>query len=147
MGLDSRSEGALLKSSHAYLIASILGWCLVGMIVYGSLSASPLTQNVNLNDKSQHFLAYFVTMAWFAQVYGNSKGLIFQGTFLATLAVGLEFAQLTVGKRVYEPVDIVAGICGVIAGAVVPGTLLDRFLRFTGVIDGALGKKKYSGHH
>lgn len=135
----------MLKSRHAHLLASILGWCLVGMIVYGSLSASPLTQNVSLNDKSQHFLAYFVTMAWFAQLYGNPKGLISQGTFLATLAIGLEFAQLTVGERVYEPIDIIAGICGVIAGSVVPGTLLDRFLRFTGMIDGPLGEREYSG--
>lgn len=105
---------------------------MVGLIVYGSLSSSPFTQEISMGDKSQHFVAYFVTMGWFAQLYPNSGRLFAQGVFLVVLAVVLESIQLANVNRVYEFFDIVASAIGVLLGFVVPKTLLHRVLLKTG---------------
>ena len=117
-----------------HLLAHITGWCLVALIIYGSLTPSPVINETSINDKFQHGAAYFITMAWFAQLYGNSRRLLAQGLFLAALAVAMEFAQLLVPTRTFDILDMAAGATGVILAAVIPKTLLDRFLLTTGLI-------------
>lgn len=125
---------ATLAPERLWRLAHIFGWLLVALIIYGSLTTSPLGQDLNVGDKSQHFLAYFITMAWFAQIHGHSRRLLIQGLFLIALAVALEWLQMAGDHRSYEPLDMLAGAAGVLLAAAMPKTLLDGLLRTTGVI-------------
>lgn len=116
----------------------IIGWCLIVLIIYGSLSPSPITQAGGLSDKSQHFLAYCITMAWFAQVLASASRLAAQGIFMGFLAIALEYGQTAVSTRVFEPLDMLASVSGVVAAAFVPKNLLDQFLVRAGLIHRSL---------
>lgn len=130
-----RSEHAERSSMvrDIVFVAHVVGWCMVGFIVYESLSASPHTENIHLGDKFKHFIAYFITMAWFAQLHRSTKHLLLQGSFLMLLAGALELAQLYSSYRVYDPFDIGASIGGVLCAFVVPRSVLTRTLSRAGL--------------
>lgn len=121
-------DNGRISRTTLYRLAHLTGWCLVALIIYGSLTTSPVIQDPGINDKTQHILAYFITMAWFAQLYGSSKRLLAQGAFLITLAIALEFAQQAGGHRHYEQMDILASMTGVLAATLVPKTVLSQCL-------------------
>ena len=118
-------KGAL---SSAGVAGRVVGWLLVGLIVYGSLTPNPVNAVSSLNDKFQHIGAYFICMAWFAQVLENSSQVMRQMIFLVGLAVVLEFAQPAMGGRVFEPADMLFSAAGVLLALLVPRTILRSVL-------------------
>lgn len=105
----------------------IIGWLLVALILYGSLTPSPPQINLPSGDKLQHLGSYGVLMGWFMQLYTRAVYLR-----LAVLCVGLgivmEYAQLASGYRDFEYMDMVADAAGVSIAWVLGATPLSRML-------------------
>ena len=100
-----------------YLWLSI-GYALVALVVYLSLTSSPVDPGLDfpLVDKVYHAFAYFVLMAWFAQIYHDR----FQRNMIAVtfivLGITLESLQSFDPNRYFEFADMVANTTGVILG-------------------------------
>ena len=95
------------------------GWLLTAVIIYGSLAPSTPEATTSINDKLQHFGAYFVTMAWFATFVATTKQRHAHAAFLITLTVALEYAQLLTPNRTFELADIGYGVSGVTAATII----------------------------
>ena len=94
----------------------VLGWMLVLLVIYLSLTPAPITLPIREGDKFGHTFAYLVLMSWFANLYpGLSVRARFAAGFTA-LGVILEFVQLWTGYRSFEVTDMTAGAFGVAAG-------------------------------
>lgn len=63
------------------------------------------------SDKSGHFIAYFVTMAWFILCYRSTTPVA--GALIA-MGILLEFLQGLTGYRTFDPLDMLANSGGVI---------------------------------
>ncbi len=122
------SPQPITSHKSQFTIYLTIGWLLVALIIYGSLSPAPITQDAGIGDKWQHFLAYFITMTWFAQLYGNSRKLLAQGIFLIALAIALEFAQKAGGDRTFETLDMLTSTAGVLTASLMPKYILTRIL-------------------
>jgi VanZ family protein len=108
----------------------VLGWMLVLLVVYLSLTPAPITLPVREGDKFSHVFAYFVLMSWFANLYpGLSVRARFAAGFIA-LGVILEFVQLWIGYRSFEVADMTAGALGVAAGWATAPPRLPNYLSF-----------------
>ena len=107
-----------------------LGWLLVLLVIYLSLTPAPITLPIREGDKLSHVLAYFVLMSWFANLYaGLSVRARFASGFIA-LGVVLEFVQLWTGYRSFEVADMTAGALGVAAGWITAPPRLPNYLSF-----------------
>ena len=93
-----------------------IGWSLVLLVVYLSLTPRPLEIPVEEGDKVGHMLAYAALMLWFSQLYFVSWKRLQVGCSLVALAIGLEFAQRYTGYRTFEVADMVAGGVGIVIG-------------------------------
>ena len=108
----------------------VLGWMLVLLVVYLSLTPAPITLPVREGDKFSHVFAYFVLMSWFANLYPRlSVRAQFAAGFIA-LGVILEFVQLWIGYRSFEVTDMTAGALGVAAGWATAPPRLPNYLSF-----------------
>ena len=106
----------------------VLGWMLVLLVIYLSLTPTPVTLPGREGDKISHALAYLVLMSWFANLYsGVSVRAGFAAGFVA-LGVSLEFVQLWTGYRSFEVTDMSAGAIGVAAGWVIAPPRLPNYL-------------------
>jgi len=106
----------------------LLGWLLVLLVIYLSLTAAPVTLPIREGDKFSHAFAYFVLMSWFANLYHRmSVRATFAGGFVA-LGVVLEFIQLWTGYRSFEVTDMAAGAFGVVAGWIIAPPRLPNYL-------------------
>ena len=94
----------------------VIGYALITLVFYLSLTSQPVNVKLGLPfaDKFSHAFAYFVLMAWFAQIYHDkfqrymiALGLIFIGVFL-------EFLQGFDPARMSEFADMVANTTGVV---------------------------------
>lgn len=99
----------MYKTSPFYSI----GWFLVALIIYGSLLPSPIEATESINDKYQHFSAYFITMSWFTVFLNARKSRLFHAAFLASLTYCMELAQQVIDGRTYDAMDIISGIFGI----------------------------------
>jgi VanZ family protein len=89
-----------------------LGWCFVVWVIYQSLTPDPIeTPGIEFGDKLGHFSAYFVMMAWFAQLYKAQRHVVCLISFVL-LGVGLELIQGQTGYRVFEYADMAANSLG-----------------------------------
>lgn len=95
------------------------GWLLTAAIIYGSLAPSTPEAVTSINDKLQHFGAYFVTMAWFDTFVATTKQRHAHAAFLTALTVALEYIQLLAPNRTFELADIAYGAAGVVAATIV----------------------------
>ncbi len=111
-----------------------IGWFLTVVIVYGSLAPSTPETITSVNDKLQHFGAYFVTMAWFAAPVKTKMECCMHAAFLVLLTVMLEYAQLLAPGRTFELADIAFGTAGV-AMAVITTAILSRWTGATNLAD------------
>ncbi len=108
-----------------------IGWLLVALVIYLSLTPRPLELHVQHGDKYSHLLAYFVLMGWFQQIYRAfpERTLLLAG-FVA-LGVGIEFLQGWSGVRFFDPADMLANTLGALLAWLLGwtrfGTLLCRF--------------------
>lgn len=105
-----------------------LGWTLVLLVIYLSLTPAPITLPIREGDKFSHALAYLVLMSWFANLYPSlSVRARFAAGFIA-LGVVLEFVQLWTGYRSFEVADMSAGAVGVAAGWITAPPRLPNYL-------------------
>jgi hypothetical protein len=93
-----------------------LGWSLVALVVYLSLTPAPVTLDVAEGDKFLHGFAYFVLMSWFANLYPGARSRAAFAAGFVALGVTLELVQLWTGYRSFDPGDMAAGAVGVAVG-------------------------------
>jgi VanZ family protein len=105
-----------------------LGWGLVLLVIYLSLTPSPVMLPLDQGDKLSHGLAYFALMSWFANLYAGSASRAKFAVGFAALGVALEFAQLWTGYRSFEPTDMLMGAVGVAAGWAMAPPRLPNYL-------------------
>jgi len=120
--------GDWLREHGARRLWLLLGWLLVLLVIYLSLTPAPITLPMREGDKFSHALAYFVLMSWFANLYsGASVRAAFAAGF-TTLGVILEFVQLWTGYRSFEVADMAASAFGVAVGWVAAPPRLPNYL-------------------
>lgn len=108
-----------------------LGWALVLLVVYLSLTPAPVQVPVEHGDKFGHVFAYAVLMSWFANLYAQrAPRLQFALGFIA-LGIGLEFVQGWTGYRTFEVADMAADAAGVVAGWAAAPPRVPNYLRWT----------------
>ena len=89
---------------------------LVLLIVYLSLTPSPISVPITEGDKIGHALAYATLMLWFAQLYLGKKSRITVASASVALGIGLEFAQMLTDTRTFSIADMLADGLGVFLG-------------------------------
>jgi len=94
-----------------------VGWGLIALIVYLSLTASPPEVfEFAFADKLKHLFAYSVLMGWFTQLYPSLKARGVWALALFFLGVTVEFIQGWSGYRFFDVADMVANSFGVLLG-------------------------------
>jgi hypothetical protein len=95
---------------------STLGWLLVVTVAVGSLIPGPLIAEVmNVSDKLQHAVAYFLLMVWFAGFYRRSFYPVIAAVLLG-LGIGLDLLQGLTETRSFDWHDIAMNSVGVALG-------------------------------
>jgi len=124
--VPSQSSPLQLRGHALWLL---LGWVLVLLVIYLSLTPAPLTLPIGEGgDKVSHAFAYFVLMSWFANLYAVvSVRARFAVGFIG-LGVILEFVQLWTGYRSFEVTDMTASAIGVLAGWLAASPRLPNYL-------------------
>lgn len=92
----------------------MIGYVLVGYVIYSSLTSSPITADIDYFDKYAHTFGYFVLMGWFMQIYHTKKSVLLCAAFLIFMGVGLEFVQGLTGYRYFDVNDMLANMTGVL---------------------------------
>jgi VanZ family protein len=93
-----------------------LGWAMVAVIVWLSLTPSPPKVDFEQSDKLGHLAAYGTLMFWFSQLYLKQHTRMLYAAGFAAMGVALELSQGALGYRSYEVFDMLANTLGVIAG-------------------------------
>ena len=115
-----------LRLSKAWLT---LGWFMVGLLVYLSLSpAPPELPGFPLSDKAIHLLSYAWIMLWFGFIYTPGRKYLLLGLTLILLGVLLEILQGASGYRSMEFSDASVNGLGVFAGWLLARTRLSSSL-------------------
>lgn len=95
-----------------------IGYLLIVLVIYLSLSSSPVTIDTNLpyEDKLFHFIAYFVLTFWFMQIYHIRHYVIAWVALFLCLGLTMEYLQGFNPYRYSETADMAANTLGVMAG-------------------------------
>lgn len=94
-----------------------IGWALITLIVYLSLTVSPPEiLEFAFADKLKHLFAYSVLMGWFTQLYPSLKARRVWALALFLLGVAVEFIQGWSGYRFFDVADMAANSLGVLLG-------------------------------
>jgi VanZ family protein len=95
-----------------------IGYLLISLVVYLSLTSNPVDVEPSFpyEDKFFHCLAYFVLMAWFAQIYHHNLQRNMIALAFVIMGVALEYLQSFDPARMSEFADMVANSTGVILG-------------------------------
>ncbi len=104
-----------------------IGWSLVALVIYLSLTPHVPEVSVRAGDKFGHFLAYTVVMFWFVQLYHVRVWWSFAIGFML-MGFLLELAQGLVEYRDFDRLDLLANSMGVLLGWALGATPLARFL-------------------
>jgi len=114
----------------------IVGYLLIALVVYLSLTSSPVQIHTNLpyQDKLLHALAYFSLTFWFMQIY-HIRHYVFRWViFFLCLGLLLEYMQSFDSRRYSEVGDMAANALGVAAALALSRTrvrfMLVRFERY-----------------
>lgn len=107
----------------------IIGYLLIALVIFLSLTSSPVRINMQLpyQDKLFHALAYFVITFWFMQVYHVRHHVFRWAIFFLCLGLLMEYLQSFEPKRYSEVGDMVANTLGVSAALALSRTQL-RFM-------------------
>lgn len=94
-------------------------WLCVGFVgcavlTYACLMPSPPQVGISYFDKIEHFLAYLVLAAWFAEVLPGRSWQVFIGLVLFGLLI--EVAQSMTTYRSPDVMDWLADTVGIVAG-------------------------------
>ncbi len=125
MATDNRSSKL---QSPLRTIWLVIGWMLVLLIIYLSLTPEPIEMPVEQGDKLSHVAAYLVLMSWFANVDQGTSQRITCAAGCIGLGVGLEFAQRWTGYRSFEYADMAAGAAGVVIAWILAPPRLPNYL-------------------
>jgi len=94
----------------------LIGYAIVALIVYLSLTSTPLDLNLGFanQDKLYHALAYFTLMFWFTQIYHKKlqRGLL--TVIFVLLGLLMEYAQSFSPYRTADVFDMLANSTGVL---------------------------------
>jgi VanZ family protein len=104
-----------------------LGWVLVVGVVVGSLLPAPIIREITpaMNDKIEHFSAYFVLMMWFGGLYPRAKHVRVAGALLF-LGISLDVLQgVATTTRTFDLLDIAADAVGILVALVLSFLLLE----------------------
>ena len=114
-----------------------LAWLLVIGVIVGSLLPAPIIHEITpaMNDKVEHFSAYFALMIWFAGLYPRAKHARVAGALLF-LGIALDVLQGAVTTtRTFDLLDIAADAVGIAVALALAFWLLEgwcqRLERFT----------------
>jgi VanZ family protein len=110
-------------------IWKVIGWMLVILVVYLSLTPSPVEFPVEEGDRYEHALAYATLMFWFAHLHDGFRARVGLALGLIALGVGLEFVQRMTGYRSFQLADMLADAVGVGIGWLVAPPRLPHTLR------------------
>ena len=110
-----------------------MGWLMVALLCYFSLISNPPEFDIGFKyfDKVRHFVAYFILMFWFAQLYQTNKSRWFYAVFFVVMGIALEVLQGLGGVRYFEYYDMLANTLGIIfAWVITKGHLNSLLLSF-----------------
>lgn len=100
---------------RAFTLWWILGMGLVVFVFYQSLTPVPIElSDYQFSDKLGHFMAYFILMSWFAQLYKRGAHLILLLLFFA-MGIGIEVLQGQTDYRLFELADVAANSLGALS--------------------------------
>ena len=105
-----------------------MGWGLVAVIIWASVTHNPPQISVEHGDKVGHLLAYAGVMFWFSQLYLHARTRLAYAAGFVALGIALEFVQRALGYRSFEVLDMVADALGVLGGWAIASSL-PRFLK------------------
>lgn len=113
-----------------YKLYLVIGWLLVLLVCYFSLTPSPPKIDVQINhlDKIEHMFSYFILMFWFAQLYQQNKTRIYYAMFFVLLGITIEILQGLGGVRIFEYADMLANTTGVVIGFLITKGRLKNLL-------------------
>ena len=97
----------------------LIGWVLIAVVWYLSLTPKPPEMGIKLWDKLNHFIAYSALMGWFGQLYSQKVQRIFWAVFFITMGISIEIFQGMGEHRFFEYKDMLANILGVMAAILV----------------------------
>ena len=97
----------------------MVGVGLILLVIWLSLTPSPIEIPVEQGDKFGHLAAYGTLMFWFSQLDARRRTRLRYATGFVALGIALEFAQGRTDYRVFEVADMVANASGVLLGWVV----------------------------
>jgi VanZ family protein len=97
-------------------------------VIILSLMPVPPPIAYQVSDKSQHFIAYFVLMAWFLQLAATRQQRLGWLLLFLGLGVAIEYLQGASGYRFFEVADMVANSLGAISAWLLVPLGLDRLL-------------------
>lgn len=96
-----------------------IGYLLVTTVLYLSLTSKlPIEMGslFDYEDKLYHALAYFILMAWFAQIYHQGNQRIIIALIFTVMGLMVEYLQSLNPARYAEFGDMVANAAGVLLG-------------------------------
>jgi len=106
-----------------------IGWLLVALVLYLSLTPHPLTLFAFENaDKLEHACAYAALSFWFCQFYRQKWSRARVMLALLALGVAIEYVQGWTGYRTFDVLDMLADGVGVLGGWLLVLTPLGRVL-------------------
>lgn len=113
---------------------NIIGVALVLSVIYLSVTPTPPSlDEFHFNDKMGHFVAYFVLMFWYAQMYYQFKVRLGFLIFFMALGYGLEWVQSLTAYRLFENFDALANAMGAATAWLMTfGKLSELLQRFEG---------------
>lgn len=112
---------------HWFKVWLTIGWFMVALVIYLSLTPRPIEIDVTQGDKVGHVIAYLALMLWFAQLYGRGRHLRW-GLGFVVLGIALEYVQGWTGYRSFDYFDMAADALGVFIGWCLGGTTMSRLL-------------------
>jgi len=114
-----------LRFRHLWLA---IGYVLVGLVIYLSVKPDPIDVGKIKGVKVGHFIAYFVLMLWFAQLYPSWRARLGIAAAFVLMGVGLEYTQGLTSYRSFDYADMVDNAIGVAVGLAMGSTPAGRAL-------------------
>ena len=109
----------LLQPKTLRRVWRAIGVLLILLVIWLSLTPSPIEIPVTQGDKLGHLTAYGTLMFWFSQLHRASHTRLIYVMGFVALGVGLELMQGETDYRVFEIADMVANATGVLLGLII----------------------------
>ena len=106
----------MINDLKFFLSWRALGYELILLVIYLSLTPFSLNIPIENGDKLGHWMAYTTLMVWFAWLYPNLRTRLVYAAGFLVLGIALEFAQGLTEYRTFELSDMVADAVGVALG-------------------------------